>query len=63
MLAMALSGYLSTSFDIVWGWFANLMWEVRDPVPTPPLLQARLFQVEVALDAVHDLVPDTAFVA
>ena len=59
MLAMALSGYLSTSIEFVWGWFANLMWAVREP----PLLQARLFQVEVALDAVHDLVPDTAFVA
>src|SRR5215211_4155446 len=26
-------------------------------------LQARLFQVEVALDAVHDLIPDAALVA
>ena len=36
------------------------MGAVREPLLQ---LQARLFQVEVALYAVHDLVPDTAFVA
>ena len=39
---------------------AGRLWAIREP---PLQLQARLFQVEVALYAVHDLVPDTAFVA